>query len=75
MAMARNSAARFSPNYGARRAKMETMEEHDHTGVPAADDSMLPVIGGGAGNTDAVNTQNTNPGMQYTMTSFLKNPT
>ena len=59
--MARNSAQRFSPNYGARRAKMETMDEGDKTQAPgaAADDSMLPSIGGNnnlAVNTDAVNT-------------------
>ena len=59
--MARNSAQRFSPNYGARRAKMETLDEGDNTQVPApaADDSMLPSIGVNnhlAVNTDAVNT-------------------
>ncbi len=52
-------------------------DENDATQAPGGqDNSMLPAIGGGGGaDITGVNTSATNPGMQYTMTSFLKNPT
>ena len=72
MALARNSAQRFSPNLEARRAKMETI---DDSGLQNTGENALPAIGSNLPVESGANTNTTSNPMQFTMTSFLKNPT